>query len=100
MVRTMAPQREAESLDAVKKLGMKVNEIDVAPLQKAALAAQDELAKEFGAETLLDADPQNTLSLKRVCARWIDRGVELLRRGDLRRDGAWSACCRSSTASC
>ena len=52
-VRQMAPQREAEALAAVKKLGMKVNEIDVAPLQKAALAAQDELAKEFGAEALL-----------------------------------------------
>ena len=43
-VRQMAPQRDAEALAAVKKLGMKVNEIDVAPLQKAALAAQDELA--------------------------------------------------------
>jgi len=53
MVRSMAPAREAESLAAVKKLGMKVNEIDLAPLQKAALTAQDELAKEFGAESLL-----------------------------------------------
>ena len=53
IVRQMAPQREAEALAAVKKLGMKVHEIDVAPLQKAALAAQDDLAKEFGAEALL-----------------------------------------------
>jgi tripartite ATP-independent transporter DctP family solute receptor len=53
IVRSLAPQREAESLDAVKKLGMKVNEIDTAPLKKAALQAQDELAKEFGAESLL-----------------------------------------------
>jgi TRAP-type transport system periplasmic protein len=53
MVRKMAPEKEAESLAAVKKLGMKVNDIDVAPLQKAALTAQDELAKEFGAEALL-----------------------------------------------
>ena len=52
-VRSMAPQREAESLAAVKKAGMKVTEIDLAPLQKAALAAQDELAREFGAESLL-----------------------------------------------
>jgi len=52
-VRSMAPVREAESLAAVKKLGMKVHDIDVVPLQKAALAAQDELAKEFGAESLL-----------------------------------------------
>ena len=52
-VRKAAPEREAESLAAVKKLGMKVNEIDVGPLQKAALTAQDELAKEFGAEALL-----------------------------------------------
>ena len=49
----MAPQREAEALAQVKKLGMKVNEIDVGPLQKASLTAQDELAKEFGAEGLL-----------------------------------------------
>lgn len=53
VVRTMAPKREAESLDAVKKLGMKVHDIDTAPLQKAAVQAQDELAKEFGAESLL-----------------------------------------------
>ena len=53
MVRKMAPAREAETLAELKKLGMKVNEIDLAPLQKAALAAQDELSKEFGAESLL-----------------------------------------------
>jgi tripartite ATP-independent transporter DctP family solute receptor len=53
MVRKMAPEKEAESLAAVKKLGMKVVDIDVAPLQKAAVTAQDELAKDFGAEALL-----------------------------------------------
>ena len=53
IVRKMAPEKEAEALAQVKKLGMKVHEIDVAPLQKAALTAQDELAKEFGAEPLL-----------------------------------------------
>ncbi len=53
IVRKMAPEKEAEALAQVKKLGMKVNEIDVAPLQKAAVQAQDELAKEFGAEALL-----------------------------------------------
>lgn len=53
LVRQMAPQREGEALAEVKKLGMKVNEIDLVPLQKAALVAQDELAKEFGAEALL-----------------------------------------------
>jgi tripartite ATP-independent transporter DctP family solute receptor len=52
-VRKLAPEREAEALAAVKKLGMKVNEIDVGPLQKAAVAAQDDLAKDFGAESLL-----------------------------------------------
>src|SRR5688572_1254003 len=52
-VRKLAPEREAEALAAVKKLGMKVNEIDVGPLQKAALTAQDDLAKDFGAESLL-----------------------------------------------
>jgi tripartite ATP-independent transporter DctP family solute receptor len=54
VVREMAPQREGEALAQVKKLGMKVNEIDLAPLQKAAVAAQDDLAKEFGAEKLLE----------------------------------------------
>ena len=53
IVRQMATVRDGESLAAVKKLGMKVNEIDVGPLQKAALTAQDDLAKEFGAEALL-----------------------------------------------
>ena len=53
LVRNMAPQREGEALAEVKKLGMKVNEIDLVPLQKAALVAQDELAKEFAAEALL-----------------------------------------------
>ena len=53
IVRKMAPEKEAEALATVKKLGMKVNEIDVGPLQKAAVTAQDELAKEFGAESLL-----------------------------------------------
>ena len=54
VVREMAPQREGEALAGVRKLGMKVNAIDIAPLQKAALTAQDELAKEFGAEKLLE----------------------------------------------
>ncbi len=53
VVRELAPQREGESLAEVKKLGMKVHEIDVTPLQKAAVTAQDDLAKEFGAESLL-----------------------------------------------
>jgi TRAP-type C4-dicarboxylate transport system substrate-binding protein len=52
-VRSMAPAKEAESLEAVRKLGMKVHDLDVEPLQKAALAAQDELARDFGAESLL-----------------------------------------------
>ena len=53
LVRKLAPEREAESLAAVKKLGMKVVDIDVGPLQKAAVTAQDDLAKDFGAEALL-----------------------------------------------
>jgi tripartite ATP-independent transporter DctP family solute receptor len=54
IVREMAPQREGEALAEVKRLGMKVNEIDTRPLVQAALKAQDELAKEFGAEKLLE----------------------------------------------
>lgn len=53
IVRKMAPEKEAESLAAVKKLGMKVVDIDVGPMQKAAVTAQDELAKDFGAEAML-----------------------------------------------
>jgi TRAP-type transport system periplasmic protein len=53
LVRKLAPEREAESLAAVKKLGMKVVDIDVGPLQEAAVKAQDDLAKDFGAEALL-----------------------------------------------
>ena len=53
LVRKMAPEKEAESLAAVKKLGMKVVDIDVGPLQKAAVTAQDDLAKDFGAEAML-----------------------------------------------
>ena len=54
VVREMAPQREGQALAEVKRLGMKVNEIDTAPLVRASLQAQDELAKEFGAEKLLE----------------------------------------------
>jgi TRAP-type transport system periplasmic protein len=54
VVRKMAPQREGEALAEVKKLGMKVNEIDTRPLVQASLKAQDELAREFGAEKLLE----------------------------------------------
>jgi len=54
IVREMAPQREGQALAEVRRLGMKVNEIDIAPLVKAALQAQDDLAKEFGAEKLLE----------------------------------------------
>ena len=53
LVRKLAPEREAEALAAAKKLGMKVFDIDVGPLQEAALKAQDDLAKDFGAEALL-----------------------------------------------
>lgn len=52
-VKAQAAKREADSLAQVKKLGMKVNEIDLAPLQKAAATAQEELAREFDAQKLL-----------------------------------------------
>src|SRR5437762_7481635 len=54
VVRQMAPQREGEALAQGKKLGMKVNEIDSARLVKGAIVAQDDLAREFGAEKLLE----------------------------------------------
>ena len=99
----MAPQREGEALAEVKKLGMKVNEIDPAPLLKAALKAQDELAKEFGAEKLLE---QIRKQARRTAeeARLLGasdrprRRIRASRRSSRR--CARSACCRSSTASC
>jgi tripartite ATP-independent transporter DctP family solute receptor len=59
IVKAMAPRREEESLAAVKKLGMKVHEIDLAPMIEAATPAQNDLAKEFGAEAML-AQIRNT----------------------------------------
>ena len=53
IVRAMATVREDQALATVRKLGMKVTEFDLAPLQKAAAPAQDEMAKDFGAEALL-----------------------------------------------
>jgi TRAP-type C4-dicarboxylate transport system substrate-binding protein len=53
-VKAQAAKREADSLAQVKKLGMRVNELDLAPLQKAAATAQDELAREFDAQKLLE----------------------------------------------
>lgn len=53
VVKAMATKRENDSLAAVKKLGVKVNELDLAPMIQAATPAQNELAKEFGAEPLL-----------------------------------------------
>ena len=49
----MAPQKEEESMEALKKNGMKINPIDLAPLQSAVTKAQDDLAKETGTESLL-----------------------------------------------
>lgn len=54
VVKAEAVTREADSLAQVKKLGMKVHEFDLAPLQKAAAGAQEELAREFDAQKLLE----------------------------------------------
>jgi tripartite ATP-independent transporter DctP family solute receptor len=53
-VKNEASKRESDALAKVKSLGMKVNEIDLAPLHKAAVGAQEELAKEFDAQKLLE----------------------------------------------
>ena len=52
-LREMAPQKEKEAQDALAKNGMKIHEIDLAPLQSAVIQAQDDLAKEIGTEDLL-----------------------------------------------
>jgi tripartite ATP-independent transporter DctP family solute receptor len=53
-VKAEASKRENDALAKVRSLGMKVNEIELAPLHKAAAAAQEELAKEFDAQKLLE----------------------------------------------
>jgi tripartite ATP-independent transporter DctP family solute receptor len=53
-VKAQATQREADAVAQVKKLGMRVHEFDLAPLQQAAAAAQEELAREFDAQKLLE----------------------------------------------
>ena len=53
-VKAEASTRENDALAKVRSLGMKVNEIELAPLHKAAAAAQEELAKEFDAQKLLE----------------------------------------------
>ncbi len=53
VVRALAPLRERQSLERVKELGLKVNEIDTTQMREAAVKVQDDLAKEFGAEDLL-----------------------------------------------
>ena len=54
VVRSLAPMREEHGLEEVRKLGLKVNEIDTTQMQQAAIAVQDDLAKEFGADDLLE----------------------------------------------
>ena len=54
VVKNEASKRESDALAKVKSLGMKVNEIDLAPLHKAAAGAQEELAREFDAQQLLE----------------------------------------------
>lgn len=54
VVRSLAPLRERQALEQVEALGMKVNEIDTTQMREAALAVQDELAKEFDAVDLLE----------------------------------------------
>ena len=52
--RALAPQREAEAFEFLKDQGMEISSIDKTPFQQAAMGLQDELAKEMGAEDLLE----------------------------------------------
>jgi tripartite ATP-independent transporter DctP family solute receptor len=52
-LREMATQKEKESMDALRKNGMKIHEIDLTPLKDAVAKAQDELARDTGTESLL-----------------------------------------------
>ena len=51
--RALAPVREAEAFDILKKKGMTIKEIDTKPLVAASAKVQDELAAEAGATDLL-----------------------------------------------
>ncbi len=53
VVRALAPVREAEALETLKTLGMKVTDIDVAPMVANAASVQEELAAGLGASDLL-----------------------------------------------
>jgi tripartite ATP-independent transporter DctP family solute receptor len=48
-----APQKEDENAAELKKIGLKINPVDLAPLQGTVAKAQDDLAKETGTESLL-----------------------------------------------
>ncbi len=52
--RALAPLREREAIESLKKEGMSVVEIDTAPLAAAAQPVQDEIATELGAADLLE----------------------------------------------
>ena len=52
-VNAMAAEQQAKSLDALKKSGMQVFEIDTAALRQAAAPVQKTLAEEFGTSDLL-----------------------------------------------
>ncbi|MDQ2081258.1 TRAP transporter substrate-binding protein [Xanthobacteraceae bacterium Astr-EGSB] len=51
--RALAPVREAEAFDVLRKKGMTIKEIDTTPMAQAAAKVQDELAAEAGASELL-----------------------------------------------
>lgn len=51
--RSLAPIMEERAFDELKKLGMTVTKIDIAPFEKAAVKFQDDYAKKIGATDLL-----------------------------------------------
>jgi len=85
------PQREGEALAQVKKLGMKVNEIDTAPLVKAP-SWPGRAGKEVRGGELLEQIQEKRADLRKIFA-WIDAGPRRIRRrgGSSRRMCAWPA---------
>ena len=73
IVREMAPQREGEALAEVKKRGMKVNEIDTAPLVKGLAQGAGRAREGVRRREAARADQKNSLEED---LRWIDRGAE------------------------
>ena len=87
MVRKMAPQREGEALAEVKKLGMKVNEIDTRAAAEGRAQGAGRAGEGVRRREAARADPQDSSSSREAALFACDRPRRRVRRrGDLRGD--------------